>query len=155
LAKREGTLAALHCLVCKIGERTCALPLEHVREVMRPAAVDHVEPAPKYLLGLAVVRGETVPVVDAAQLLAGGSGLLARWVVLRVGARRVAFGVAEVLGVRALERTELRELPPLLAGSSDRVRGLAVLDGALLEVLESGWVLEVAARDLEGAALTS
>jgi purine-binding chemotaxis protein CheW len=131
------------------------LPLEHVREVMRPAAVERVEPSPGYLLGLAVVRGETVPVVDAGALLAGRSGPLARWVVLRIGPRRVAFAVGEVLGIRALEQVELRALPPLLAGSSDMLRGLAVLDGTLLEVLESGWLLEVAAREREGAAIPS
>jgi purine-binding chemotaxis protein CheW len=155
LGTREGTLASIHCLVCRVGDRTCALPLEHVREVMRPSATDRVEPAPRYLLGLAIVRGETVPVVDAGALLAGGSGVPARWVVLRVGSRHVAFAVGEVLGIRALAGADVRQLPPLLAGSSERVRGLAVLDGVLLEVLESGWLLEVGSRDLEGASLPS
>jgi chemotaxis signal transduction protein len=122
---------------------------------MRPAAVERAEPAPKYLLGLAVVRGETVPVVDAGALLTGGNGLLARWVVLRIGSRRVVLGVGEVLGIRALEQAELRQLPPLLAGSKDRVRNLAILDGTFLEVLESGWLLEAAGGDPEGGRIPS
>jgi purine-binding chemotaxis protein CheW len=138
-------------LVCRVGARACALPLEHVREVMRPSPVAAVPSAQKYVLGLGVIRGETVPVLDAALLLAGQSAPATRFVVLRVGERRVALAVGEVVGARILDRAELAELPPLLSEARDRVSALAVLDGDLLQVLESTRLLDAAELGLSGA----
>jgi purine-binding chemotaxis protein CheW len=112
-----------------VGSRACALPLEHVREVMRPRRVDRIEPAPSYLLGVALIRGESVPVVDAGMLLTGEACEATRLVVLRVGERRVALAVAEVVGTRAIEEGDLRALPPLLSGASELVTAMVVLDG--------------------------
>jgi purine-binding chemotaxis protein CheW len=118
---------------------------------MRPCPVERVEAAPPYLAGLAVIRGETIPVVDAALLLSGLSGPVTRFVVLRVGQRRIALAVAEVIGTQVLEADALAELPPLLLGSNELIRGLGVLDGQLLEVLESGRLLEIATAGAVGA----
>jgi len=148
-----GTLTSLHSLICRVGERTCALPIEHVREVMRPPGIERVASAPAYLLGLAVIRGENVPVLDAGWLLEGKAGAVTRLVVLRVAERRVALAVASVVGTRALEPAELEGLPPLLAGARELVRALAVLDGGLLQVLESARLIELAEPSRAGAAL--
>jgi purine-binding chemotaxis protein CheW len=118
---------------------------------MRPCPVERVGAAPAFLVGLAVSRGETIPVLDTALLLSGQSAPVTRFVVLRVGDRRIALTVAEVVGTQALAADAFGELPPLLAASSELVRGLGVLDGQLLEVLESGRLLEIAARAGDGA----
>ena len=128
------------------------MPLEHAREVMRPLAIDRVPSAPAYLLGLSVIRGENVPVLDAGWLLEGKPGTVTRLVVLRVAERRVALAVAAVVGTRELEPAELESLPPLLAGARELIRALAVLDGGLLEVLESARLLELAQPSLAEAA---
>jgi purine-binding chemotaxis protein CheW len=128
-----------------VGGRTCALPLEHVHEVMRPCPVEPVEPAAGYLRGLALIRGETVPVVDAAVVLGGRTDETRRFVVLRVGERRVALAVAEVVGARALDGDALEALPPLLANRAELVAHMAVLDGKLVEVLASGRLVELGA----------
>jgi purine-binding chemotaxis protein CheW len=138
----------LYCLICRVGPRACALPIEHVREVMRPCRVERVASAPAYLTGLAVIRGENVPVLDAGLLLGGETSPATRFVILRVGERRVALSVAEVVGTRALEAEELGELPPLLDGSTELIARLGVLDGKLLEVLESGRLLDAAAAGM-------
>ena len=41
-----------------------ALPLEHVVETMRPLPVEPLGDAPRFILGLSIVRGEPIPVVD-------------------------------------------------------------------------------------------
>lgn len=135
---RGGFLAALHFLICRVGTRACGLPMAHVREVMRRSAVERVQPAPAFMLGVALIRGENVPVVDAGVLLTGKAGEGARFVVLRVAERSVALAVDEVFGVRGIEASQLGALPPLLADAADRVQAMAVLDGRLLEILESG-----------------
>jgi purine-binding chemotaxis protein CheW len=147
LKKPEGTLAALHCLICRVGGRVCALPLEHVREVMRPCRTERVLPAPRYLLGVALIRGQTVPVVDAAVLLTGDrDDVVTRFVLLRLEERRVALAVAEVIGTRVLDRDELAGLPPLLAERAELIEHVTVLDGKLVEVLASARLIEAAAE---------
>ena len=126
--------------------------MEHVREVMRPLRIERVPSAPAYMLGLSVIRGDNVPVLDLGSMLEGRPAAATRLVVLRVGERSVALAVTAVVGARALDRAELGALPPLLAESRELVGALAVLDGALLEVLASGRLLELASALMEVAA---
>jgi purine-binding chemotaxis protein CheW len=113
-----------------------------VREVMRRCPIERLELATRFSLGLALIRGESVPVVDAGMLLTGQACGGARFVVLRVAERRVALAVDEVVGARNIAGDELERLPPLVSGASEMVRAMAVLDGRLVEVLESGRLIE-------------
>jgi purine-binding chemotaxis protein CheW len=151
----RGKLTSLHCLICRVGGRACALPMEHVREVMRRGPVERVESAPRFTLGLSLIRGESVPVVDAGVLLTGQPGSGARFVVLRVAERMVALAVDEVVGAQRIAASELERLPPLLAGAQDLVRAMTVLDGRLVDVLESGRVVELALAPGAGEPYTA
>ncbi len=111
---------------------------------MRPRNVERVEGAPPFLLGLSLVRGEALPVVDAGVLLSGEPSLPTRFVTLRVDDRRVVLAVTEVLGTAAIATGNWGGIPPLFAGSSDVLRALGTLDGRLLEVLESARLVEAA-----------
>jgi chemotaxis signal transduction protein len=115
---------------------------------MRRCPVERVELAAPVSLGVALIRGESVPVVDAGVLLAGRACDGARFVVLRVAHRRVALAVDEVIGIRGIEAGELDELPPLLTSAAELVRAMAVLDGRLVEVLESARLIEAAAPEM-------
>jgi len=111
---------------------------------MRRCPVEPVDSAPRFTLGLSLIRGESVPVVDAGVLLTGLACGADRFVVLRVGERSVALAVDGVVGTERIDAGELDQLPPLLAGAADLVRAMTVLDGRLVEVLESGRVIEIA-----------
>lgn len=52
------------CLVVALDEREYAVSLDDVVEVVLAVAVQPVPQAPDWLLGLANLRGDTVPVVD-------------------------------------------------------------------------------------------
>jgi purine-binding chemotaxis protein CheW len=133
----------------------CALPLEQVVETMRPLPIGPVTNAPHYVLGLSIIRGAPLPVVDLGALLGRGgtpSAAPARVVTVRVGgsgSRQVAIAVDSVVGVRTLEQCVLSDLPPLL-GASDVVTSLGVLDRELVSLLDGSRVLpdEAWARDL-------
>lgn len=146
-----GNLASLHWLTCRVEERTCALPLEHVIEVMRPLPVRSVDAAPPFVLGLAVVRGQALPVIDAGRLLTGQASRPTRFVTLRVGERRVVLAVTEVIGTRLVPTEAFLEVPALLAGTSEVRRLLGVVDGRLLEVLDSARL--VSEVDLDAGAV--
>jgi purine-binding chemotaxis protein CheW len=128
-------------LICRVGTRLCSLPLTHVVETLRPLPVEPVAGAPPGVLGLAVIRGSAVPVVDVARLL-GAAGVRAeRFVTVMVGDRRVALAVDRVLGVRAVAPESLQVLPPLLGADSDVVAAIGLLDSELLLVLRSARLL--------------
>lgn len=123
-------------LLCRVETRFCALPLNNVIELMRPLPTDMVAGAPPFVLGLSIIRGSAVPVVDAGQLLACKPSSPSRFVLLKVGERRVGLAVDEVVGVRAIDGVSLGELPPLLRNAdTEAVSAIGMLDAELLMIL--------------------
>jgi purine-binding chemotaxis protein CheW len=137
---QAGSEASL-VLLCRVGARLCGVPLEHVGETMRPLPVDRVGGMPGFMLGLSVIRGAPVPVVDAFALLAGHAAGTTdtqpgRFVTLNVGTRTAALAVDEVLGVRGLPPAALADLPPLLSEAGrDVIDAVGMLDAELLLIL--------------------
>lgn len=133
-------------LIVRTGARRCALRASHVIEIMRPLPLEPFAKAPGFVLGLSVIRGVPVPVVDLAGLLGGSQGRISRFVSLRVGKRCVALAVEEVLDLHTLEASRLEDLPPLLAEQSGAMDAIGILDDQLLLLLrtarlipEEGW----------------
>jgi purine-binding chemotaxis protein CheW len=125
-------------LICRVQTRLCALPLEHVVETMRPLPTATVAGSPHFVRGLAVIRGDPVPVIDAARLLGAQDAQAERFVTITAGGRRVALAVDSVLGVRAVPADSLQQLPPLLhEAGADVVASIGLLDAELLLVLHS------------------
>ncbi len=118
---------------------TYALRLAHVREIMRPLSSEPVAGAPVFVLGIARVRGEAVPVLDLARFVsnAGASTRPAgRWVRMAVRDRSFVLAVDAVRGVRTLSAEIVGTLPPLLAGAEHgAVEQVALLDGEIVRIL--------------------
>ncbi len=126
-------------LVCRVGARLCAWPLDGVDEILRPrplrtlmAPVDHVP-------GLARVRGRWLPVVDVAGAVGLGEVPVDRLVVVHHQGEAAALAVTEVIGVQPLSAAALEALPPLLRnGDHAPLDGLATLSDALVALLDPG-----------------
>jgi purine-binding chemotaxis protein CheW len=125
-------------LVCRVQMRLCALPLEHVVETLRALPIEPVAGAPPFVLGLAVIRGAPLPVVDSGRLLGLDGARAERFVIVMAGNRRVALAVDNVVGIRAVAPESLVALPPLLhAAESDVISAIGLLDAELLLVLRN------------------
>jgi purine-binding chemotaxis protein CheW len=127
-------------LLCLVGPTLWALPIEHVIETMRPLTTVELAGTPPFVSGVAVVRGQPIPVLDVSRLLAPvptpSQRVTARFVTVRIGARRAALAVDAVVGIRALE--EGSGMPPLLGKvGAGAVSAIRALDAELLLVLES------------------
>lgn len=145
-------------LIVSAAQRLCALNLAEVVETFRPLPIASVAGAPAYVLGLSIVRGLSVAVVDLCQLLEGDKAALAsaagaqRMVSLRVGERTIALLVDAVLGVRSLDTAQLASTPGLMgAVASDLLSTLGQLDEQLLVVLRSGRLVPPEVCSLLGA----
>ncbi|MES1182668.1 MAG: chemotaxis protein CheW [Myxococcales bacterium] len=144
MAEQGGQSGTLALLVCRVGTRLCGIPLEHVRETMRPLPTEPLANLPDFVSGLALIRGRPTPVLDAHHLLGGELEAPAprRYVTIGLGERRVALAVDAVLGVRHVEQARLAELPPVLRESGhDSVSALGTLDRELLLLLERSRLL--------------
>jgi purine-binding chemotaxis protein CheW len=125
-------------LICRVGERRCALPLATVAEVLRPLPEEPIANAPPFVRGVAIIRGEAVPVVDAAMLMGEAGSAPTRLVVLALGERRVALAVDGCEDIRPVGRAAMAGMPPLLReASGEVVTAIGVLDGRLFESLEA------------------
>jgi purine-binding chemotaxis protein CheW len=129
----------MSALLVRSGGQICAVPLPQVEETLRPLPLQPLAGMPPYLSGLSVIRGTPTPVVDLTALLAGARGSPARrWVTLRLGARRAALAVDDVLGVSALGGDSAAALPPLVSKATSGAMGsLGALDEQLLWVLNA------------------
>lgn len=122
-------------LLVRAAGRACGLPIASVGETMRPLPVRPVAGTASFVRGVAIVRGEPVPVLDLGELLAGTPERDAtRFVVVRAGGRRAALAVTAVLGVARLDGTP-GALPLVRDACGGALESLRALDGELLAVL--------------------
>jgi purine-binding chemotaxis protein CheW len=130
-------------LVFRAGASDCAIPASDVAETMRPLRIDSLAGTPEYVLGISIVRGRPIPVIDAGFLLGvGGRSAVGRFVVIRAGERVFALGVSAVVGVVSAARHRLHALPPILGeGPSDLVASIGRRDSELLVVLRGARIV--------------
>ncbi|HEY6328675.1 MAG TPA: chemotaxis protein CheW [Blastocatellia bacterium] len=139
-------------LVIKSGARTCALPLKHVIETMRPLPVEPIDGTPSFVRGVSIIRGTPTPVVDLDSVLGTAATNATRFVTLCLGngsaekqpakLRQVALSVSDVIGVRNLTDLEMPDLPPLLSTAANgAVERIGTLDSGFLVLLRASWEL--------------
>lgn len=126
-------------LICRSAGHLCALPLDKVREIMRPLPLERMAGpgAASFVLGASIVRGAVVPVLSLAGLLGGHDAVRhERYVSLRLGERNAALAVDSVLGIATAAGTE--GIAPLLgAVEHAAVAAITTHDAELLYVLQA------------------
>lgn len=130
-------------LLCRSRLRLCALPLHQVRETMRALPLDPLPNMPPFMLGVSIIRGQVVPVVDLAVLTAQDAAKPGtRLITLTLGQRQVALAVDDVIGVRSLPASTLCQVPPLLDGAdAGMLAALTTRDVELLLVLQTAHLI--------------
>jgi purine-binding chemotaxis protein CheW len=121
------------------GSLVCALEVARIAEVSRPLPVEMLAGLPECVIGLSIVRGQPLPVVDLGSLLGSrSSATVGRYVMLNLDGRGAVLAVEAVLGIHRFPPAVLREVPPLLREANpDLIAGIAKLDQKLLVVLEA------------------
>ena len=135
-------IASISWLLCRVGPRLCALPLENVVENLRPLPIEPITDAPRFVLGLSIIRGAPVPVVDIGALFDGQATRPQRMVTLEVDGRRIALVVESVVGIRFLGPDACNALPPLLREAcGEVVSAIGTLDAELLLFLRAARIV--------------
>ncbi len=125
-------------VLVRAGALLCGLPIDCVMETMRPLPVWPIAGAPAHVLGVAIVRGDPVPVVDLALFLgsdAAASAPAARFVTIRAGGRAAALAVSAVVGISEVDPAEAQRLPLVADACAGALEALRTRDDDLLLVL--------------------
>lgn len=131
-----------------IGDLRCAVPLTHVREVVRAVALTPLPGAPPVIEGVIDVRGEVVPVVNLGSRLGIETAAVRPSQVLVLvwtGERLVAIRVDRVEWIEPLDDDDVKAVerltrgPVALAGIGRMRDGLVLLQDpeALLQQAEN------------------
>jgi len=108
---------------------------------------------PQSLLGLCIIRGAPLPVVDAGLLLNGCNSRARRLVTIGIADRTIALAVEQVIGIRSIDPEAMATLPPLLQNAAgDAVEAIRGLDGELLLLLDAARIIPEALLDKLSAA---
>ena len=133
--------AAIALTLVRMGGRPCAIPCEHVVEVVPRVLLGHLPDAAPQVLGVINLRGDVVPVVDVRSKLAGTGELptpaYQHLVIVRAGARQIGLAVDEVTDVR-----------DVAAGAIERPSGVAGRPGPGIVRVDSDLVLVLSAEDV-------
>jgi len=113
-----------------------------VIETMRPLPTSKLAGVPPFVLGVAIVRGDAVPVVCLDAFLGSSAPAApARLVTVRAGARVVALAVDAVAGVAALDPREASRLPLVADACAGALESLRARDDDLLVVLRGARIV--------------
>ena len=116
-----------------------ALPLSAVERVIRAVAVTPVPETPAFVFGVVNMAGKMVPVVS----LRACFGLPGRpirpedqFVIARTSRLTLALVVDEVQGLSAVDAAQTVAVEDALPGGERGVRGLAKLDGGIIQICD-------------------
>jgi purine-binding chemotaxis protein CheW len=130
----------------------CAIPLEHVIEILRVLPIEAVSGAPRYVRGLCIIRGTAVPVVDTGLLIGDQATKSERLITIRTGSRTIALVAETVLGIRVIGTETFNALPPLLRdAASETIAAIGTLDAELLFFLRTTLIVPQELLDRLGA----
>src|SRR5574341_1282547 len=119
---REGAEGGERVELCtfRVGGEDYAVDIMRVREIISPLPVTPVPRAPAFIEGVIRLRAEVIPVVDVRKrfgLPATPPTRKTKYVVVRIGGRRLALVVDEVTEVVRLQRSEIRPAPTFAGGT--------------------------------------
>src|SRR3954471_23255745 len=136
--QNAGPGAGAWSLVFRAGALLCALPLDEVIETMRPLPVRPLAGTPCHVVGVTIMRGAPITVIDAGRLIGGETVEAERFVAVRTERGPLAFATGPVLGVRATPPDASGTPPILLGGASSRlIAGVGMIDAQPLLRLRS------------------
>lgn len=133
------------CLLIRVGERWCGLRAEAVTEVVVPEAVTKIPAQPDHVLGVSLVHGRLVPVIDVGPLMPDMNATLTNPRGRRMAV--VAHGETEV-GLLADDAKGVIELPvpeydPAAAARPAFIRGEVRWGEQLVCLLDVATLIQV------------
>jgi purine-binding chemotaxis protein CheW len=123
-AAEPGGAGLVELLAFRVGSEEYVVDVRRVREVVAPLPVRRMPRIPAFLEGVADLRGEVIPIVDARRrfgLVAGTPTRKTKLVVVQVAGMPVGLVVDAVHEVLRIPRDAIRAAPPLAGKAAPRL----------------------------------
>lgn len=140
---------AARLLVFRLGGERFAVELSAVAEVIEAPALQPVPDAPPTLLGIAMVRGDFVPIHDARPVLRAGSDSFGAALLFVRDGRTFGIAIDDVYDALVVEQDEVRPVPGV-GGADATMIGLVRRGTDLIAVLDADALLAAVRMDTEG-----
>ena len=133
------------CLLIRVGSRWCGLRAESVSEVVVPVGVTKIPAQPEHVLGVSLVHGRLVPVIDVGPLMPDMDARLSSRRSRRMAV--IAHGESEI-GLLADDAKGVIELPvpeydPAAAARPAFIRGEVRWEEELVCLLDVPTLIQV------------
>lgn len=140
--RRDSASERVELCTFRVAGEDYAVDIQRVREIINPLPVTPVPRAPAFIEGVVRLRSEVIPVVDVRKRFghpAAPPTRRTKFVVVRIGGRRIALVVDEVTEVVRLARSEIRPAPTFAdAGAPRFFLGVCGGEGAPARVAGEG-----------------
>lgn len=127
-------------VVFEVGGETFGADIWHVQEIILPVKVVPIPKSHPNLEGVAEIRGEVLPVIDAAKALGfgegSGSGGEDRFMIANVLGQKVIFHVDRVLSILPCPEEETAGTDELTASLEGLVTGTLKRDEGIILLLD-------------------
>ncbi|WP_139490152.1 chemotaxis protein CheW [Brevibacillus dissolubilis] len=130
----------LQAILFKMGNEFYGLPIDAVKEIIKPLPVTRFPKSPEYVEGVINLRGQILPIVN----LRNKFGLEpleitedSRFIDLNLGALKLGIVVDAVSEVERISQKMIEPAPPIVAGVEGKyLRGIAHLGERLVMLLD-------------------
>ena len=132
-----------HYVVFRIDQQRYALPLDHVSRAVRMVAVTPIPDAPNSMLGMIVMAGQMLPVIDLRRLF-GQAGnipdLQDVLLIVQIQDQTVAVIVDEVLNILEFSSKQIQS-PPAAVSQSGFLSAAVQHEDTMILVLDASRLL--------------
>lgn len=147
-SQKKGSEKMMQIIVFKLGEEDYALQIEQVKEVVRTPAITRMPQSPKYVRGVANIRGNIIAIVDLEERFGLVTRSLAEinekgnyTLVIESEDYKMGVLVQEVPNTLAISESSIDQT---VTGGDDQgyIRGIVKLDKRLIVLIDVFRIIE-------------
>lgn len=132
-------------VIFNLQDQVYGINIESVLEIIRMESVTRVPGTPDFIEGVINLRGKVIPVMDLSKRFGMPQSRVSsstRVIIVEAGGVTVGMVVDAVSEVLRFPVTSIEPPPPMISGAGiEALRGIALVDGRLIILLDLGRVL--------------
>lgn len=132
-------------LVCFIvGEEEYAIPILHIKEIIKPIEYTRVPTVPNYVLGVFNLRGSVTPLIDLRVRFGASSIQMSdttRYIVMEEGGNIAGFVIDKLTPTIRMRKDRIDQPPENLVKEKGFIEGIGKRDDNILTILKASALL--------------
>ncbi|PLT27850.1 chemotaxis protein CheW [Peribacillus deserti] len=113
------------------GKEEYAIPIEYVYSIEKPGGITFIPQMPPYVLGLADIRGELIPLIDLENVLfqvpAAGSQADKKWILVKIDGLTAGLAVKDAKEIVEIPQESIKQIGLASYQKTSFISGVASL----------------------------